>query len=140
MKIGVPKEIKSQEHRIGLTPESVKTLVSDGHEVLVENNGGFEAGFDNQQYEKAGAKIADKAEDIFNDVEIIEKFEEISNTFFFQTMPSVPPTRTAMREAATLLETKTSGDWASFETQIATLISSAQTVIEKAGMKGTTLT
>ena len=72
--------------------------------------------------------------------EIVEKFEEISNTFFFQTMPSVPPTRTAMREAATLLETKTSGDWASFETQIATLISSAQTVIEKAGMKGTTLT
>ena len=72
--------------------------------------------------------------------EIVEKFEEISNTFFFQTMPSVPPTRTAMREAATLLETKTSGDWASFETQIATLISSAQTVIETPGMKGTTLT
>ncbi|MCH2309731.1 MAG: hypothetical protein MK345_01525 [SAR202 cluster bacterium] len=72
--------------------------------------------------------------------EIVEKFEEISNTFFFQTMPSVPPTRTAMREAATLLEAKTSGDWASFETQISTLISSAQTVIEKAGMKGTTLT
>ena len=46
MKIGVPKEIKPQEHRIGLTPESVKTLVSEGHEVIVENNGGFEAGFD----------------------------------------------------------------------------------------------
>ncbi len=45
MKIGVPKEIKPQENRIGLTPESVKTLVSEGHEVLVENNGGFEAGF-----------------------------------------------------------------------------------------------
>ena len=41
MKIGVPKEIKPQENRIGLTPESVKTLVSEGHEVLVENNGGF---------------------------------------------------------------------------------------------------
>ena len=39
MKIGVPKEIKPQEHRIGLTPESVKTLISEGHEVLVENNG-----------------------------------------------------------------------------------------------------
>ena len=48
MKIGVPKEIKPQEHRIGLTPESVKTLVSEGHEVLVENNGGFEAGFENE--------------------------------------------------------------------------------------------
>ena len=50
MLIGVPKEIKPQENRIGLTPESVKTLVSEGHEVLVENNGGFEAGFDNDQY------------------------------------------------------------------------------------------
>ena len=67
MKIGVPKEIKPQEHRIGLTPESVKILTSNGNEVLVENNGGFEAGFDNEQYEKAGAKIIDKAEDIFND-------------------------------------------------------------------------
>ena len=66
MKIGVPKEIKPQENRIGLTPDSVKTLVSEGHEVLVENNGGFEAGFENQQYLKAGAKIADSAADIFN--------------------------------------------------------------------------
>ncbi len=76
MKIGVPKEIKSQEHRIGLTPDSVKTLTSNGNEVLIENNGGFEAGFDNNQYEKAGAKIVDKAEDIFNDSEIIVKVKE----------------------------------------------------------------
>jgi len=76
MKIGVPKEIKSQEHRIGLTPDSVKILTSNGNEVLVENNGGFEAGFDNDQYEKAGAKIVDKAEDIFNDAEIIVKVKE----------------------------------------------------------------
>ena len=53
MKIGVPKEIKPQENRIGLTPESVKTLVSEGHEVIVENNGGFEAGFENEQYTNA---------------------------------------------------------------------------------------
>ena len=64
MKIGVPKEIKPQENRIGLTPESVKTLVSEGHEVLVENNGGFEAGFDNDQYTKAGAKIVKNAEQL----------------------------------------------------------------------------
>ena len=76
MKIGVPKEIKPQENRIGLTPDSVKTLVSEGHEVLVENNGGFEAGFDNDQYIKAGAKIADTAADIFNDAEIIVKVKE----------------------------------------------------------------
>ena len=80
MRIGVPKEIKPQENRIGLTPESVKTLVSEGHEVLVENNGGFEAGFDNDQYKKAGAKIANSAADIFNDAEIIVKVKEPQKT------------------------------------------------------------
>ena len=76
MRIGVPKEIKPQENRIGLTPESVQTLVLEGHEVLVENNGGFEAGFENDQYIKAGAKIVNKASDIFNDEEIIVKVKE----------------------------------------------------------------
>ena len=76
MKIGVPKEIKPQENRIGLTPDSVKSLTSNGHEVLVENNGGFEAGFENDQYTKAGAKIASSAADIFNDSEIIVKVKE----------------------------------------------------------------
>ncbi len=76
MKIGVPREIKPQENRIGLTPESVKSLVSNGHEVLIENNGGFEAGFDNDQYKSAGAKIVEKAADIFNDAEIIVKVKE----------------------------------------------------------------
>ena len=76
MRIGVPKEIKPQENRIGLTPDSVKTLVSEGHEVLVENHGGFEAGFDNDQYKNAGAKIIEKASDIFNDAEIIVKVKE----------------------------------------------------------------
>ena len=76
MKIGVPKEIKPQENRIGLTPESVKILVSEGHEVIVENNGGFEAGFENDQYTNVGAKIANTAADIFNDAEIIVKVKE----------------------------------------------------------------
>ena len=76
MKIGVPTEIKPQENRIGLTPESVKTLVLDGHEVLIENNGGYGAGFENNHYKRAGAKIIDKAEDIFYDAEIIVKVKE----------------------------------------------------------------
>ena len=76
MKIGVPKEIKPQENRIGLTPESVKALVSSGHEVLVENNGGYEAGFYNDQYKNVGAKILEKAEDIFKESEIIVKVKE----------------------------------------------------------------
>jgi alanine dehydrogenase len=76
MIIGVPKEIKLQEHRIGLTPDSVKILTDKGHEVLVQNNGGFEAGFINEDYEKSGAKIIEKAEDIFKLAEIIVKVKE----------------------------------------------------------------
>jgi len=79
MIIGVPKEIKPQETRIGLTPASIKILTSKGYKVLVENNGGFEAGFYNDQYKKAGATIVDKAEDIFNDSEIIVKVKEPLN-------------------------------------------------------------
>ena len=76
MIIGVPKEIKPQESRIGLTPYSVKELVKHGHKVIVENNGGFEAGFYNDQYKKVGAKIIDKAENIFNESDIIVKVKE----------------------------------------------------------------
>ena len=76
MKIGVPKEVKPQENRIGLTPESVKILTSNGHEVLIENHGGFEAGFENQHYISNGAKIIENAEDIFNDSDIIVKVKE----------------------------------------------------------------
>ena len=80
MKIGVPKEIKPQETRIGLTPDSVKDLVLNGHEVLVENNGGFEAGFENSHYKSAGAKIVDNAENIFDDSDIIVKVKEPLST------------------------------------------------------------
>ena len=73
-------------------------------------------------------------------VEIVEKFDEISGTFFFKTMPSIPPTRTAMRDADALLNLKEQGNWDDFGSQLTKLISSAQQVIEKAGMKGTTLT
>ena len=65
MIVGVPKEIKLQEHRIGLTPESVKVLVERNHEVLVENNGGLEAGFTNEDYLQAGAKLISTPEEIF---------------------------------------------------------------------------
>ncbi len=76
MRIGVPKEIKLQEHRIGLTPESVKKLTDKGHEVLVENNGGFEAGFSNEDYKNSGAKIENKASDIFRNSDLIVKVKE----------------------------------------------------------------
>lgn len=76
MIIGVPKEIKLQEHRIGLTPDSVKILTGKGHEVLMQDNGGFEAGFNNEDYKKAGAKIIKRPEEIFKNSEIIVKVKE----------------------------------------------------------------
>ena len=76
MIIGVPKEIKLQEHRIGLTPESAQILTRKGHEVLVQDNGGFEAGFTNEDYLAAGAKITNTPEEIFKKAELIVKVKE----------------------------------------------------------------
>jgi len=76
MIVGVPKEIKLQEHRIGLTPESVKALTDRKHEVLVQDNGGFEAGFTNEDYIKAGANIVKTPEEIFKTAELIVKVKE----------------------------------------------------------------
>jgi hypothetical protein len=72
--------------------------------------------------------------------EIIDKFEELSGTFFFKTMPSIPATRTCQRDAKALLELGSGQRWDEFGPALAQLILSAQSVIEKAGMKGTTLT
>jgi alanine dehydrogenase len=76
MIIGVPKEIKLQEHRIGLTPDSAKVLVDKGHEILVQSNGGFEAGFTDEDYKNSGAKIIDNAEEIFKKADLIVKVKE----------------------------------------------------------------
>ena len=76
MKIGVPTEIKAQESRVGLTPISVQELTNHGHEVIIQDNAGFGAGFENADYEKVGAKIAPSAGDIFNDSDMIVKVKE----------------------------------------------------------------
>jgi alanine dehydrogenase len=76
MIIGVPKEIKLQEHRIGLTPDSVKALTDKNHKVLVQDNSGFEAGFTNEDYLAAGAKIIKTPEEIFKTAELIVKVKE----------------------------------------------------------------
>ena len=76
MIIGVPKEIKNHEYRIGLTPAGVKELVVNGHEVIVENNGGASIGFDNGQYLAAGAKIIDCAAEIFASADMIIKVKD----------------------------------------------------------------
>ena len=57
MIIGVPKEIKIHEYRVGLVPSGVKTLIEDGAKVIVEQNAGVGSGFSDAEYEKAGAKL-----------------------------------------------------------------------------------
>ena len=76
MLIGVPKEIKNHEYRIGLSPAGVRELVANGHEVLVENNGGAGVGFDNDQYSAVGARIEKSASEIFAQAEMIVKVKE----------------------------------------------------------------
>ena len=76
MIIGVPKEIKNHEYRIGLTPAGVNELTVNGHEVIVENNGGASIGFENAQYIAAGAKIIDTAAEIFATADMIIKVKE----------------------------------------------------------------
>ena len=76
MKVGVPSEIKAQESRVGLTPQSVKELVKDNNTVLIQKNAGTGAGFSNSDYVNSGAKIVNSAEDIFNDSEMIIKVKE----------------------------------------------------------------
>ena len=76
MLIGVPKEIKNHEYRIGLTPAGVKELVSRGHEVIIENNGGLSIGLTNQDYLAAGARIEKQAAAIFAAADLIIKVKE----------------------------------------------------------------
>ncbi|MFT6052616.1 MAG: alanine dehydrogenase [Halioglobus sp.] len=76
MLIGVPKEIKNHEYRIGLTPSGVKELVRHGHQVMVENNGGLSIGFINEQYVEAGAEIVVTAAEIFARADMIIKVKE----------------------------------------------------------------
>ena len=88
MKVGIPSEIKAQESRVGLTPQSVQQLTNHGHEVLVENNAGFGAGFENADYEKAGANIASSAADVFNDSDMIVKVKEPQKQEWEQLSPN----------------------------------------------------
>jgi len=76
MRIGVPKEIKVLENRVGLVPGSVRELVAHGHEVIVEQHAGIGIGMDDDAYAKAGAKIAGTAAEVFAAAEMIVKVKE----------------------------------------------------------------
>jgi alanine dehydrogenase len=76
MRIGVPKEIKNHEYRVGLVPAGVRELVKSGHSVLVQSTAGAGIGFDDDAYVAAGAKIASQASDVFTGADLIVKVKE----------------------------------------------------------------
>ena len=76
MKIGVPKEIKVHEYRVGLVPAAVRELVAAGHEVLVERAAGSGVGFDDAAYEAVGARIAADARAVFAAADLVVKVKE----------------------------------------------------------------
>lgn len=76
MRVGVPKEIKNNEYRVGLIPSSVLELVHHGHEVIVQKGAGIGAGLSDADYIAAGAKIIDTADEIFANADMIVKVKE----------------------------------------------------------------
>ena len=76
MRVGVPKEIKVLENRVGLVPGSVRELVAHGHEVVVEHNAGQGIGMDDDAYRKAGAKVLASAAEVFAAADMIVKVKE----------------------------------------------------------------
>lgn len=76
MKVGCVKEIKKHEYRVGLTPSDVKSYVTRGHQVYIEREAGLAAGFEDEDYENAGAAICDTREKIFVSCEMIIKVKE----------------------------------------------------------------
>src|SRR5258708_2817991 len=76
MRVGVPKEIKIHEYRVGLTPGAAREYVATGHHVIIETNAGAGIGASDEAYRKAGAVIADTAAEIFASADMIVKVKE----------------------------------------------------------------
>jgi alanine dehydrogenase len=76
MLIGVPKEIKDNEYRVGVVPSTVRELTDRGHRVLVETRAGVGAGFADNNYQTAGAEIVPDGDTIFGRAELIVKVKE----------------------------------------------------------------
>jgi alanine dehydrogenase len=76
MIVGVPKEIKNNEHRIGMVPSGVHSLVQAGHTVLVEAGGGLGSGIEDAEYLEAGARMVDGAEAVWGEADLIVKVKE----------------------------------------------------------------
>ena len=76
MRLGVPKEIKTHEYRVGMTPTSVREAVHRGHEVFVESGAGAAIGLDDERYRAAGARIVDSGEEVFAAAAVVVKVKE----------------------------------------------------------------
>jgi len=123
MRIGVPRESKDREFRVGVVPDGVRAFVAAGHEVLVEQSAGLGSGFDDDAYAQAGAKIVD-AQECWSSAGLIVKVKEPSldevawlhagqTLFTFLHLAAVPPIADALLRAdvvAIAYETIRSGD------------------------------
>ena len=76
MKVGIPKEIKNNENRVGMTPSGVAELVKHGHSVVVQHTAGEGSGFSDDEYKRAGASILANIEDVYAEAEMIVKVKE----------------------------------------------------------------
>ena len=76
MLIGVPKEIKNHEYRVGMAPASVREAIKHGHDVMVETNAGEGIGVNDDEYAWIGAQVIDSAEEIFASAEMVVKVKE----------------------------------------------------------------
>jgi len=74
--VGLPKEIKDNEYRVGLTPAGVRALTDSNHQVIVERSAGEGSGFDDALYQRAGAQIIDSADDVWGKADMIVKVKE----------------------------------------------------------------
>ncbi|WP_020410613.1 alanine dehydrogenase [Hahella ganghwensis] len=122
MLVGVPKEIKNHEYRVGLTPNAVHELVQHGHQVVVQKDAGTAIDFTDDQYEAAGARILSTAEEVFATAEMIVKVKEPQaqeramlrpeHTLFtyLHLAPDVPQTQDLLKSGATCIAYETVTD------------------------------
>ena len=87
MIVGIPKEIKSREYRVGMTPAGVRTLVEDGHRVVIEKGAGLASGLPDEQYRAAGARLEPSAVNVYEQADLVVKVKEPLATEFELLQP-----------------------------------------------------
>src|SRR5512141_250560 len=89
MKIGLPKEIREDEYRVGMVPAGVKALVDEGHDVVVEKDAGAGSGFSDNEYLAAGARIAATPAEVWQSAELVVKVKEPAEPEFAFLRPGL---------------------------------------------------